>query len=90
MPSPQGGGMVKAALFRRYAAKARRCRTHRAELGYRQQGTRAQRFHRVHDLWAQGNDLYLLHVLRKRMEYPELRRAVREQCQAFETSVVLI
>jgi phage terminase large subunit-like protein len=37
-----------------------------------------------------GNDLYLLHVLRKRMEYPELRRAVREQCQAFETSVVLI
>jgi phage terminase large subunit-like protein len=37
-----------------------------------------------------GNDLYLLHVLRKRMEYPELRRAVREQCQAFEASVVLI
>jgi predicted phage terminase large subunit-like protein len=31
-----------------------------------------------------------LHVLRKRMEYPELKRAVREQCQAFEASVVLI
>jgi hypothetical protein len=28
-------------------------------------------------------------VLRKRMEYPELKRAVREQCQAFEASVVL-
>ena len=37
-----------------------------------------------------GKDLYLLHVLRKRMEYPELKRAVREQCQAFEASVVLI
>jgi predicted phage terminase large subunit-like protein len=35
-------------------------------------------------------DLYLLHVLRKRMEYPELKRAVREQCQAFAASVVLI
>jgi len=34
--------------------------------------------------------IYLLHVLRKRMEYPELKRAVREQCQAFEASVVLI
>jgi predicted phage terminase large subunit-like protein len=37
-----------------------------------------------------GKDIYLLHVLRKRMEYPELKRAVCEQCQAFEASVVLI
>ena len=37
-----------------------------------------------------GKDLYLLHVLRRRMEYPELKRAVREQCQAFEANVVLI
>ena len=37
-----------------------------------------------------GKDLYLLHVLRKRMEYPELKRAVCEQCEAFGTSVVLI
>jgi len=36
------------------------------------------------------NDLYLLHVLRKRMEYPELKRAVREQCKAFAANVVLI
>jgi len=37
-----------------------------------------------------GKDLYLLHLLRRRMEYPELKRAVCEQCQAFEASVVLI
>jgi phage terminase large subunit-like protein len=37
-----------------------------------------------------GKDLYLLHVLRKRMEYPELKRAVYEQCEAFNASVVLI
>src|SRR5207245_8684191 len=34
--------------------------------------------------------LYLLHVLRKRMEYPELKRAVLEQAAAFNASVVLI
>jgi predicted phage terminase large subunit-like protein len=44
----------------------------------------------VHELGHQGQDLYLLHVLRRRMEYPELKRAVREQCEAFDASVVLI
>ena len=34
--------------------------------------------------------VYLLHVLRKRMEYPELKRAVREQWQAHRATVVLI
>ena len=37
-----------------------------------------------------GKDLYLLHVLRRRMEYPELKRAVCEQCAAFAAEVVLI
>ena len=37
-----------------------------------------------------GKDLYLLHVLRRRMEYPELKRAVREQYERFRPSVVLI
>ena len=37
-----------------------------------------------------GKDLYLLHVMRRRMEYPELKRAVCEQCAAFEAEVVLI
>jgi len=37
-----------------------------------------------------GTDLYLLDVLRRRMEYPELKRAVREQYERFRPSVVLI
>jgi predicted phage terminase large subunit-like protein len=37
-----------------------------------------------------SKDLYLLHVLRRRMEYPELKRAVCVQCEAFGASVVLI
>jgi phage terminase large subunit-like protein len=37
-----------------------------------------------------GEDLLLLHVLRKSMEYPELKRAACEQCEAFGATVVLI
>jgi hypothetical protein len=37
-----------------------------------------------------GKDLYLVDVLRRRMEYPELKRAVREQYERFRPSVVLI
>jgi phage terminase large subunit-like protein len=33
-------------------------------------------------------DLYLLHVLRKRIEYPELNRAMREQRKAFDAGVM--
>jgi hypothetical protein len=39
MPAPQGGGMVKAAWFRTYAANERP-----ALFDHRQQGDRAQRF----------------------------------------------
>jgi predicted phage terminase large subunit-like protein len=37
-----------------------------------------------------GKDLYLLDVLRWRMEYPELKRAVREQYERFRPNAVLI
>jgi predicted phage terminase large subunit-like protein len=37
-----------------------------------------------------GKDLYLLDVLRRRMEYPKLKRGVREHQQRFRANVVLI
>jgi phage terminase large subunit-like protein len=37
-----------------------------------------------------GKNLYLLGVLRKRLEYPDLKRAVREQQSLFSARVVLI
>ena len=37
-----------------------------------------------------GKDLYLLRVLRRRIEYPELKREVRAQYERFRPSVVLI
>ena len=37
-----------------------------------------------------GKNLYLIDVLRRRMEYPELKRVVREQYERFDPGVVLI
>jgi phage terminase large subunit-like protein len=91
-PSPQGGGMVKAAWFRRYAPNERPEEFDRVV----QSWDTANKASELSDFsvctsWGiKGKDLYLLHVLRKRMEYPELKRAVCEQCEAFGASVVLI
>jgi predicted phage terminase large subunit-like protein len=84
--------MVKAAWFRNYAPNERPDKFERIV----QSWDTANKASELSDFsvctsWGiKGKDLYLLHVLRKRMEYPELKRAVREQCQAFEASVVLI
>jgi predicted phage terminase large subunit-like protein len=51
---------------------------------------RGREWEGVHELGDQGQDLYLLDVLRRRMEYPELKRAVREQYDRFRPDVVLI
>ena len=91
-PAPQGGGMVKAAWFRGYAPNER---PHKFDHVVQSWDT-ANKASELSDFsvctsWGiKGKDLYLLHVQRKRVEYPELKRAVREQCQAFEASVVLI
>jgi len=91
-PSPQGGGMVKAAWFKSYAANERQEKFDRIV----QSWDTANKASELSDFsvctsWGiKGKDLYLLHVLRKRMEYPELKRVVREQCEAFDANVVLI
>ena len=91
-PTPFGGGMVKAAWFKNYAAN---------ELPEKfdqvvQSWDTANKASELSDFsvcttWGiRGKNLYLLHVMRRRMEYPELKRAVCEQCQAFAANVVLI
>ena len=91
-PSPQGGGMVKAAWFKSYAPNERPEKFDRIV----QSWDTANKASELSDFsvctsWGiKGKNLYLLHVLRKRMEYPELKRAVREQRDAFEASAMLI
>src|SRR6058998_1193623 len=89
---PQGGGMVKAAWFRTYAPNERPALFDRVVQSWdtANKATELSDFSVCTSWGIAGKDLYLLHVLRKRLEYPELKRAVREQCEAFDASVVLI
>jgi len=91
-PAPLGGGLVKPAWFRHYLP---------GELPQSfdqivQSWDTASKASELSDFsvcttWGiGGKNLYLLHVMRRRMEYPELKRVVREQCEAFEANVVLI
>jgi phage terminase large subunit-like protein len=91
-PAPQGGGMIKSAWFRSYAANKRPDSFGRIV----QSWDTANKASELSDFsvcttWGmRGKDLFLLHVLRERTEYPELKRAVCEQARAFDTNVVLI
>jgi predicted phage terminase large subunit-like protein len=91
-PAPLGGGMIKAAWFRRYTP---------AELPQHfdqivQSWDTANKVSELSDYsvcttWGiKDRHLYLLHVLRQRLDYPDLKRAVREQWQLHRASVVLI
>jgi predicted phage terminase large subunit-like protein len=47
--------------------------------------------HSVCTTWGiKGKNVYLLSVFRRRLEYPDLKRAVRDQQKLFEANVVLI
>src|SRR5208337_234577 len=92
MPAPLGGGLVKADWFRSYAPNERPDGFDRIVQSWdtANKATELSDFSVCTSWGIKGKDLYLLHVLRKRMEYPELKRTVREQCEAFEANVVLI
>jgi predicted phage terminase large subunit-like protein len=91
-PAPLGGGMIKEAFFKRYNAEdlpdswdqliqSWDTANKPTELSDYSVGT----------TWGiKEQRIYLLHVLRKRLGYPDLKRAVREQWQAFRPSVVII
>jgi predicted phage terminase large subunit-like protein len=91
-PSPQGGGMIKPAWFKSYGRNERPEKFDRIVQSWdtANKASELSDFSVCTSWGVQGKDLYLLHVLRRRMEYPELKRAVREQWRAFGASVVLI
>ena len=91
-PTPLGGGLVKRAWFRHYAP----CELPQTFDRVVQSWDTANKATELSDFsvctsWGiKGKDLYLIDVLRKRLEYPELKRAVREQYERFRPNVVLI
>jgi hypothetical protein len=91
-PAPLGGGMVKAEWFKHYRANERPERFERIVQSWdtANKATELSDFSVCTTWGVRGKDLFLLNVLRKRLEYPALKRAVREQHSQFNANVVLI
>jgi predicted phage terminase large subunit-like protein len=91
-PAPLGGGLVKAEWFKTYSAVDR---PEKFEMMFQSWDT-ANKPSELSDFsvcttWAvKEKHLYLLHVFRKRLGYPELKRAVREQALAFDPQTIII
>jgi len=91
-PAPLGGGLVKAEWFKRYGASERPESFDRILQSWdtANKATELSDFSVCTTWGIKGKDFYLLNVLRKRLEYPALKRAVREQQSLFNAHVVLI
>jgi predicted phage terminase large subunit-like protein len=91
-PAPLGGGLVKAEWFKRYGEKDRPESFDRVVQSWdtANKATELSDFSVCTTWGIKGKSLYLLSVLRKHLEYPDLKRAVREQQKLFNASVVLI
>jgi predicted phage terminase large subunit-like protein len=91
-PAPLGGGLVKAGWFKSYGEKDRPESFDRIVQSWdtANKATELSDFSVCTTWGIKGKNLYLLSVLRRRLEYPALKRAVREQQTLFDANVVLI
>jgi len=91
-PAPLGGGLVKVEWFKRYGKDERPESFDRIVQSWdtANKATELSDFSVCTTWGIRGKDLFLLDLLRKRLEYPALKRAVREQHSLFTANVVLI
>jgi predicted phage terminase large subunit-like protein len=91
-PAPFGGGLVKAEWFKRYRENERPERFDRIVQSWdtANKATELSDFSVCTTWGVKGKDLYLLAVFRRRLEYPALKRAVREQQALFAATELLI
>src|SRR3984893_3411906 len=91
-PAPLGGGLVKAEWFKRYGEKDRPERFDRTaqSSGTANKATELSDFSVCTTWGVKGKNLFLLGLFRRRLEYPALKRAVREQQSLFAANEVLI
>jgi predicted phage terminase large subunit-like protein len=91
-PAPLGGGLIKTEWFRRYEPHQKPDSFDRIV----QSWDTASKVTELADYsvcttWGiEDRKVYLLHVFREQLEYPDLKRAVRQQRQRFAAKVVLI
>ena len=91
-PAPLGGGLVKAESFKRYGEKDRPERFDRIVQSWdtANKATELNDFSVCTTWGVKGKDLFLLGLFRRRLEYPALKRAVRDQQSLFAANEVLI
>ena len=91
-PAPLGGGLVKAESFKRYGEKDRPERFDRIVQSWdtANKATELSDFSVCTTWGVRGKDLFLLGLFRRRLEYPALKRAVREQLSLFGATVVFV
>jgi len=91
-PAPLGGGMVKAEWFRSYVSGEEPSHFDQVVQSWDTANKSAElNDYSVCTTWGQKNrKIYLLHVLRRRMDYPDLKRAVCDQAERFRPTNTLI
>jgi hypothetical protein len=91
-PAPLGGGLVKTEWFKRYRAHERPERFDRTVQSWdtANKATELSDFSVCTTWGVKDKELFLLAVFRQRLEYPDLKRTVREQRELFGANIVLI
>jgi len=91
-PAPAGGGMVKEAWFRRYHTDERPASFDQIVQSWDTANKPSELAdHSVCTTWGvKGPHFYLLNVLRKKLDFPNLKRAEREQGDLFSPTTILI
>jgi len=91
-PAPLGGGLVKAAWFKRYRVDELPARFDRIVQSWdtANKATELSDFSVCTTWGVRDKKVYLLGILRQRLEFPALKRAVREQQNLYRATEVLI
>ncbi len=90
LPAPSGGGMVKREWFRTYDSPPALFERIIQSWDTANKATELADYSVCTTWGVKQNHFYLLNVFRKKLNYPELKRAVREQQTAFRANAVLI
>ena len=91
-PTPPGGGLVKTAWFPRYDLADKPAFTRIIQSWDCASKSTQLSDHSVCTTWGvtYKKQIFLLHVFRARLEYPELKRKLRDLAEQFRAGVVLI
>jgi predicted phage terminase large subunit-like protein len=91
-PAPLGGGLVKIEWFKTYPSADAPAKYEMIIQSWDSANKPTELSdYSVCTTWGvRDHHLYLLHLLRKRLDYPNLKRAVRDQAEAFKPEAILI